>query len=162
MPNFPPGYARLKEFVIIDPARLDEEVIKHAPMFLEVCEAAADAAEARDIAANKLDYEKARLRRDLREESKESGKKLTNDDIDGLIVEDRIILDLMGLLERAKHDVLRWNGLLEAFRAKASALKRLGELMHAGYQASTSVLQTPRERIREASQEAPRRARREI
>lgn len=158
MPSRPPGYSRLREFVGIDPAELDNEVIKHPPLFLEVCEQAADAAEERDIAINTLDYEKGKLRRELRDGT----KKMTNDAIDAEVATDKIILACITTVEVAKHNVAVWNGLLEAYRAKASSLKRLGELMHAGYSASSSLLKTPRERISESREESNRRTRRDV
>lgn len=155
-------YDRLRDRITIDPARLDQESMDHPMLMEQVCEGVADAIFDRDKLINNLDYAKARLRRDLRDRPSDDKKRMTNDDIEFAIVIDDRIGKLIESIEYAKRAVARWNGLLEAYRAKGSALKRLGELMHAGYAASSSVLRSPRERIRDASDDLPRRARRDV
>lgn len=158
--NLPAGYSRLRERIVIDPARLDQEVIDHPTLIMEVCEMVADAAELRDRAVNDLDYMKAQVRRELREQRTDDNKKrMTEGEIEAQITLDKDIGKSVENIEQAKRSLGMWNGLLEAYRAKGSSLKRLGELMHAGYSASSSVLKTPREHLAETRDDVPRRRR---
>ena len=157
--HYPAGYSRLRDRITIDPARLDQEVMDHPTLIMEVCEMVADAAELRDRAINDLDYLKAQTRREIRSNSE---KRISNDDVEAAMVLDKDIGKAIENIEQAKRVIGMWNGLLEAFRAKGSSMKRLGELMHAGYTASSSVLKTPREHLHDARQESddtPRRRR---
>ena len=139
MSEHPPGYSILRDQIEINPHKLDEEAIRQPTLILAICEKLADTAEQRDRLDNKLDHEKALLTRAISQDAADDKKRMTVDQIKAEVLRDRTIRDMIDELQTVQRHVAYWQGLLRAAEAKSSSMKRLGELMAAGYYASPSV-----------------------
>jgi len=129
-------YLHFKNRLLLDKMRIDDELIEHPPTLQSVVELCAEAISNRDHADITLKIILSETADKLRQE------------LDGKISEARIAAELDKdfdvqearlALERAKHDYNLWNGLVDSFKEKGGSLKRISELIIAGYIAPNSA-----------------------
>jgi len=114
--------------------RLDEEFETHPQNMWDVCEALADAREIRDDRKRSLERMESRVRGE-----KDNGdKRMTVKALDAAVVQDPEVRRAQQALAEADHRVDLIAGLLDALKAKTSALKHLSELYQAGYYVASS------------------------
>lgn len=128
-------YVAFKEKLAIHRHSLDDEVIELPSLFMEISEIALLAAAREARFSNELKFAKAQAAEALAE----AGPKRTAKEMEAAVEVDDDVIEAVKKHERARSSAQFWARLLDAFRAKQSSLKRLGEYMMAGYMVSSSV-----------------------
>lgn len=138
------AYKELRTRLRIDQMQLSEELSEQPMRFQTVIEYAADALQIRDACKNALDIQVADTARRLRSETDE---KLSDAKVASLLLLEKDVKSATQELEDARHDLAYWQGLVDSYREKGSALKRIAELTVAGYLAPNAAYAERREEL---------------
>jgi len=128
-------YMKLRERVPTNKARLEEEMLETPMLLLEASEHAVDALQLRDACKQDLDRATSLAAKALRESA--AGKASEQRILSELPSEEAVVA-AAAALEDAKHDAAVWQALAAAFGEKASLLRRVAELVTAGFSGITA------------------------
>ncbi len=131
-------YTILKDRLRIDQLRLDEELIQHPMLTQEVTELAAGALRIRDAAKRDAEQNEAKVARQIRAEMKD-GKAPSETQIKASLSLYKSVQAMAQALDDAGHDLRLWQGMVDAYIQRGSSLKRVAELIIAGYLAPQMV-----------------------
>lgn len=132
------SYDDMKAKLFIDTMRLDDELIQHPMLLLDVIELTADAMLMRDNAKNMVERITAEAALRFRVPEKD-GKMPSEARISSMLPLDGQVKEAQIKYEDAKHNYNLWSGLAEAYREKGGSLKRIAELTIAGFLAPNMV-----------------------
>lgn len=132
----------------MDPLRLGEEIIELPDLIMTVGEHLATVQAARDIAVNDLKVAQATAASMLRRDVKPGEKPKSESQVTADVPKHPLVKKAMEEVERTKLDAALWTALMEAAQSKQSALKRLTELIVAGYLSSASFATARRVEVR--------------
>lgn len=128
-------YGRLRAKLVIHREALDDEVIELPELVAEVNEIAIAAGARADRFAHERKLKAYQVSADLRED----GSKRSEAALSAAVELDEEVQEATLKADKARTSYQFWSRLCDAFRSKQSSLKRLAELMGAGYMASSSV-----------------------
>lgn len=126
-------FEKIKELIIIDRNRLDDECQQHAEIFREVARKVAFALSARDAAKETVKKTDAMLAEKYRDLLASPTKKATE-----AMIEEKVLLDqehylAFKAMNEAKLEADLWEAEKEAFKEKSGMLKELCQLYLSGY-----------------------------
>jgi len=122
-------FRRLQETLVIDMMSIDETLIRLPSNQQRASELCAEALKQRDIALNELIRIQAAVEVEIR--AIEPKKTAAAVQAEMLLHEDVIVCQQN--VENAKEDAAKWNGLVDAIKQQGSSIKRLAELITAGF-----------------------------
>lgn len=131
-------FAVIKQSLTIDMLLIDEDLIRHPMLMQEAAECTAAVIRVRDAVKNELDVETARAASRLREPT-ETEKAPSETKIASLVILDKNVIKKRAEYDDTRYDAALWQGLAEAVKEKGSSLKRISELIIAGYLAPDKV-----------------------
>jgi hypothetical protein len=149
------AYAALKERLAIDIDKIDDALMQTSFDMQSAAEHCAAAIKLRDAATHNLELAKTEAGIALRQED----DKISEAKIASLTPRDGIVQDCYEALDAAKHDAAVWASLVEAYKEKGASLRRIGDMILAGFITPTSMNAERRAQlhaVREAARERPR------
>ena len=149
-------YNRLKAKLRINMNQLDQELIELAPDTQSVAEYCAEAIQLRDAAKGDVDNAKAHAANVLRNGA---DKKPTEAQIATDVLLQDSVIEAQTSFDTLKYDAALWQALVGSFGEKGSALRRICEMIMAGYITATSVNEGNRAALNKAREETKLRTR---
>jgi hypothetical protein len=145
-------YRELKARLVIDILQIDQELIRLPPDTQEVAEYCAQALQLRDACAHALELDKALAGTRMRE----AEEQIAQNRVQAQIPLDNRVQISQQALDEAKFDVALWQALLKAYEEKGSSLRRICDMMLAGFLTPSSIQADARAQIRAASKSKPK------
>lgn len=135
----PKAYRRYKSMVAIDGTRLGEELMELPTLIMDVGEITAVLVSQREMAVNFLKERMAVAAEQLRGATRENGKSPPETQVASEVLKHKWVISATIDLEHVKRNLALWQSLMDAAKAKASALKSVTELTVSGYLSPNSV-----------------------
>lgn len=140
-------YQSLRAALGIDLMRIDQDLVDYPSLLTEACELCAEVTRTRDMAANTLRLTEAEEAGKLRATPTPEGKTRSEERIKSEVPMAEPVAAALFALEEAKAEQAKWSALVEGLRAKGSSLKRVAELITAGFLSPNAVYQDRREEL---------------
>lgn len=164
-------FTQLRGQLIVNEARLSQELAEHPMVLMEVAEHCAGAISNKDRADAAVKLAMAQAAAELRVENigeTNSPKYRSAAAVTAELTSHEYVVEATAFADTAKYEAALWIGLAEGMRAKGSSLKRIAELITSGYMvassnasyatgsydASRDELNTARRAAREAQEDA--------
>lgn len=144
------SYARLRQSLTVDTLRLGEEVVEFPMLLMEVGEHCAVAVARQDIAANDLKTAMAEAADQLRSAVGENGKAPSEARVTAGLAKHKKVVAATRELEGAKLDRALWAALVDAVKAKQSAVKQTTDMTLAGYMSTGSAYDSRKKELNDA------------
>jgi hypothetical protein len=139
-------FAQLKAQLMIDPMRLDEELIRMPQFVQEVAELTAEALLARNVAENDLKVIVAEVSAEIRGSA---DKKPAEKQIESEVLLENNVQKAMQTLETAKFEYAMWQGLMDGAKTKSASLKNTSDLINSGYLTTDTIYANRRRELHE-------------
>lgn len=138
-------YEELRAYLKIDMGRIDEELMEHPQRLEEASAELAHAIKERESAEQQVKLVEAQAADEMRRK---------NDKISEAAIKTKVPLDEEYITAkenytRLQYEAALWAGVVDAYRAKTSAMKHLSELMVSGYITQPAVREAQRAEMHE-------------